>query len=116
MTHSHAHTMSADMQQCLDNCSACHDVCVRTAAHCLKEGGTHADAAHVTLLLDCAQICETSADAMRRGSAQSATICRACADICRACADSCDTLGHAECAAACRTCAESCTQMAAMKM
>ena len=109
-------SMSSAMQDCLANCSDCHDTCVRTAAHCLKEGGKHADAAHVTLLLDCAQICETSADAMLRGSAQSATICRACADICRACADSCDKVGDAECAAACRKCAESCTKMAGMKM
>ena len=108
--------LSADMKQCLDNCSACHDLCLTTVAHCLQMGGTHADAAHITLLLDCAQICETSADAMLRHSAQSATICRACADICRACADSCEKVGMPECAAACRKCAESCTAMAGMKM
>ena len=108
--------MSADMKQCLDNCSDCHHICLTTVAHCLQMGGKHADAAHITLLLDCAQICETSADAMRRHSAQSATICRACADICRACADSCEKVGMSECAAACRKCAASCTGMAGMKM
>ena len=108
--------MSADMTQCLANCSASHDLCLTTVARCLQMGGAHAEVAHITLLLDCAQICDTSADAMRRHSAHSPTICRACADICRACADSCDKVGMTECAAACRKCAESCTRMAGMKM
>jgi len=116
MAHTADQHVSAEMKQCLDDCSSCHDICLTTVAHCLQMGGKHADAAHITLLLDCAQICETSADAMLRHSTQSATICRACADIGRACAVSCDKLSMSDCAAACRKCAESCTKMAGMKM
>ena len=112
---------SSQMQECLDNCRECHSICTETAQHCLQMGGTHAEAAHVRLLLDCAQICQTSADFMLRGSSYHTRTCGICADICSACAESCEQIGADDsmmktCAEVCRRCAASCRQMAQTKM
>ena len=104
------------MQSCIEDCTVCHRACLQAVQTCLRMGGRHAAAEHIALLLDCAQICATSADFMERGSAQHAITCGACAEICRGCAQSCRQLGGAEmesCARACDTCAASCETMAA---
>lgn len=118
MAHTTTTHVSAEMQQCIDECTHCHAVCVATASHCLELGGKHADPAHVGLLLDCAQICQTSADFMLRGSERHQLTCRVCADVCRACAESCERMAGSDemlrqCAEACRRCEQSCERMAA---
>ena len=113
MNHEH---MNQEMQQCIQNCQECHRVCLHKAmSHCLEMGGKHTEPNHFRLMMDCAQICQTSADFMLRGSAHSAHVCAECADVCEACAKSCEAVGEMEeCVAACRKCAESCRKMAAM--
>jgi hypothetical protein len=110
------HEINAAMRECIDECQDCHAVCIETAAHCLMLGGKHASFEHQTLLQDCAQICQTSADYMLRGSTLHRETCRACAAICDRCADACEGMGDdsamKRCAEACRSCAESCRQMA----
>jgi hypothetical protein len=111
------HEISAAMQSCIEECLECHRICVETAAHCLKMGGKHASPEHIGALLDCAQICQTSADFMLRGSSDHGETCDVCATVCARCADSCETLGKDDdlmrrCAQACRRCAESCRDMA----
>lgn len=106
-----------NMQSCIEACEACHRVCLETIVHCLKQGGAHAEARHILLLMDCAQICHTSADFMIRQSAHHADTCGTCAHVCAACADDCERLGQNDrmmqaCAEACRRCAEECRQMA----
>lgn len=109
------HTTEA-MQQCIQECQQCFAVCSETTTHCLSMGGNHATAEHVTMLLDCADICRTAAAFMLRSSPLHARVCGVCADTCAACADSCERIGDDEqmraCAAACRRCAKSCRQMA----
>lgn len=72
--------------------------------------------AHIRLLLDCKQICATSADFMARGSDLHAEICAVCADVCERYARDCEQFGDDPVmrawAEACRRCAESCRQMA----
>jgi hypothetical protein len=80
-------------------------------------GGAHGGAAHVRLLLDCAEICHTSADFMLRGSDLHPLTCGVCAQVCERCADECERLGATDpamkrCAEACRRCAESCRDCA----
>ena len=110
------HQQSAEMDRCIENCHACHDVCVRTVQHCLEKGGRHAEASHVRLLLDCAQICHTSEDFMLRGSDLHVLTCGVCAEVCTRCAEACERMGDdammRECAEVCRRCAASCAQMA----
>jgi len=112
------HQLSDDMRDCITNCSDCHNICVETATHCLEMGGEHAAADHIGLLLDCAQVCATSADFMLRGSTFHPQLCGVCAAVCEQCAIDCERLAGGDdvmlrCAEACRRCAESCRKMAA---
>jgi hypothetical protein len=105
----------SEIDECIDNCTRCHAICVETLAHCIAKGGKHAAPVQVRLLEDCAQICATSADFMLRGSDMHAHTCGACAEICARCAEECDRMADDEmmlqCAEACRQCAESCRRM-----
>lgn len=112
------HQISDEMRQCIRNCSDCRNICTETVIHCLEMGGKHAEAHHIHLLLDCAQICATSADFMLRGSELHGRVCGVCADVCDACAADCERLAGnddlmARCAETCRRCAASCRRMAA---
>jgi hypothetical protein len=105
------------MRQCIDDCVRCHEICLSTIPYCLEQGGKHVTEAHITLLLDCAAICATTADFILRGSDEHARICAACAAICHRCAEDCAEFPDDEvmraCAGACRQCADSCDRMAA---
>lgn len=113
-------TKSPQMQECITNCLDCHAICVQTATHCLDMGGEHAGRKHQVTMLDCAQICATSADFMLRDSPMYATTCNACAEACRRCAEECERMARGDqmmqqCAEVCRRCAKSCEQMAHMQ-
>jgi hypothetical protein len=110
--------MSVEMENCIQNCDDCHAICTSTLAHCLQMGGEHATHSHIRLLLDCAQICQTSADFMLRGSALHHRTCAVCAEVCDRCAEDCEKYHDDEtmrqCAEMCRQCAGSCRSMANM--
>jgi hypothetical protein len=110
--------VSAEMQECIQNCLDCHAICVETATYCVQMGGKHAEPTHVRLLMDCAQICATSADFMLRQSELHGHACAVCAEVCERCAQSCEEMGDdaqmRACAEMCRRCAESCRRMANM--
>ena len=107
----------SSIQTCIDNCTECHQACVRTIAHCLQKGGTYADPKHIQLLQDCTRICEVSSSFMIRQSAFHGLTCEVCAKICIACAESCDAFDSDDvmkkCAEICRKCAKSCEEMSA---
>jgi hypothetical protein len=110
--------MTASMDECIRNCTECHTICVKTVTHCLGVGGKHADQAHIRMLLDCAQICATSADFMTRGSPLHRLTCGTCAEICQQCADDCERMAEGDqqmlqCVEMCRRCAASCRDMEA---
>lgn len=109
-------TRSEDLQHCIDECESCRDVCLRAVMHCLHEGGRHAAAGHMTALLDCVDMCATSATFMVRESPRHPRVCEACAETCDACAKSCEAFPDDDvmrrCAEECRRCAESCREMA----
>lgn len=111
------HAMSQEMEQCIQNCQDCHRICLETAIHCLGMGGKHAAQAHIRVLLDCAEICQASANFMIRGSEFHGATCGVCADVCTRCADECERIGPDEmmrrCIETCHRCAESCRAMAA---
>ena len=111
------HEIGGEMRECIQRCTDCHNVCLETVGHCLQLGGPHAEANHIRLLLDCAQICATSADFMLRGSDLHGRICGVCAEVCERCAEDCERFGDDEqmrrCAEECRRCADSCRRMAA---
>lgn len=114
--HLTATSLSSEMQECIHNCSDCHDVCLAQVLHCLEMGGEHAAPAHIRLLLDCADACGTSRDFMLRSSEFHSRTCGICADICEKCADECERLADGDeqmlkCAEICRVCADSCRRM-----
>jgi hypothetical protein len=106
-----------EMRECITACQQCASICLATVPHCLTRGGAHAAADHIRTLLDCADICTTSAAFMSRGSSLHVRTCELCADICDECAESCDGIAAADdamqaCLAACKRCAQTCRDMA----
>ncbi|RKH53679.1 four-helix bundle copper-binding protein [Corallococcus sp. AB049A] len=104
-----------EMRECIDNCLSCHRVCLEALADGLQRGGKLAEPGHLRLLMDCADICDTSARFMLRGSDLHSRTCFACAEVCAACATACEETGleglMKACAEACRRCEESCRRM-----
>jgi hypothetical protein len=106
------------MRECINNCTNCHNICLETVTHYLQMGGKHAEASHIRLLLDCAEICATSANFMLRGSDLHARTCGVCAEVCDRSAIECERIGPDDqmmqrCAEMCRRCADTCRRMAA---
>jgi hypothetical protein len=115
---SHEHTHDA-MQEAIEEMLNCHAVCTMTLQHCLASGGgDHTEVNLVGILLDCAEICQTGANFMLRGSPYHVITCAACAELCRACEESCRSMSSDEqlshCADVCASCAECCDRMAEM--
>jgi hypothetical protein len=111
-----ANQLSEDMRRCIEQCLACHSVCTEMVTHCLEKSGKYADVDQIRLLLDCAEICRTSAGFMMRGSDLHALTCGVCAEVCERCAIACEKMADdpamKRCAEECRRCAVSCRQMA----
>ena len=74
MTHHSEDHRSQAMNECIDNCTQCHAICLETINYCLGKGGAHAAPEHIALLATCADICATSADAMLRGASVHVTV------------------------------------------
>lgn len=102
-------------QACIESCWRSHVMCIETEHYCLEKGGTHVMAAHLTLLADCAEMCDKTANSLLRSSSQHAAVCVACAQLCDACAQNCETFTDDErmllCARTCRECAGHCREM-----
>jgi hypothetical protein len=108
---------TSEMQECIDNCSECSNVCLQTISHCLSLGGKPAESNQIQLLAECAEICRASAKFLCLGSKHYRETCGLCAEICEECAEECERVGGddeqmKQCAKICRTCAQSCQEMA----
>ncbi len=113
MTH-HLSSHSPEMKDCIEECWNCHSICLQSIDHCLRRGGEHVRSERIRLLMDCAEICQTSYNTMLSGSPFHMRTCEICAEICDLCAESCEKISDdqmRECAQACRSCAESCRNM-----
>lgn len=108
---------NADIDTCIENCIECHRICLETLQYCLRLGGRHAEPEHIRRLADCADICQTTADFLIRGSELHRETSAVCGEICGRCADDCAALAGndlqlQECAETCAQCAESCRELA----
>lgn len=105
--------MQDAMESAIKACLDCHSTCLQTAMNdCLEEGGRHVGAAHLRLMLNCAELCQTSANFMLSNSPLHARVCAVCAEACEACARSCEEIGGmADCRDECLRCAKSCRSM-----
>lgn len=105
--------MDFPMQEAITACLDCHSMCLRTAmTYCLEKGGRHVEQKHLRLMLNCAELCQTSANFMLSDSPLHGRVCAVCAEACDACAKSCEQVGDMrECVEECRSCAKSCRTM-----
>jgi hypothetical protein len=109
MKHHDAETLSS-----IDACFDCHRSCTATALdHCLRVGGKHVDHDHFGLLLNCADVCLTTAKLLLADSAFHEPQCAVCAEVCFACAESCRKLGGMDdCVRICLACGDLCRALA----
>jgi hypothetical protein len=102
----------------LIECLHCREVCEDTVGHALRLGGAHAEDERIGALLDCAEVCRTTATFIRRGSAVVGQTASVAADLCERAAEACapfaDDGAMAACEAACHRCAEWCRRLAAL--
>lgn len=105
--------MMMPMQDAIKACLDCHSMCLHMATgYCLERGGRHVEQKHLRLMLNCAELCQTSANFMLSESPLHGRVCLICAEVCEACAKSCEQVGDMrECAEECRSCAKSCRTM-----
>ncbi|HEY5801042.1 MAG TPA: four-helix bundle copper-binding protein [Burkholderiaceae bacterium] len=108
------HPAPRSTQACMDMCTQCHQTCLHEALQFgLKAGGKHTETDHFRLMMNCAEICQTSANFQLSDSPYGAKLAALCAEICTACADSCEQLGDMpDVVEACRQCAQCCTALA----
>jgi hypothetical protein len=104
----------AETQSSIDACFDCHRACTETAFdHCLRVGGKHTAREHFGLMLDCADVCLTTAKFLLSDNQFHERLCAVCAETCFACAESCRKLGGMDdCVRACLTCGDLCRAMA----
>lgn len=109
--------LSQSVQDCIDACRDCQIVCMETLTYCMEKGGKHAEPSHLGLMMDCAAICQVSANLMLRGSDFQMDMCQTCAEVCQRCADDCRRMGDDEkmkrCADICEKCSQTCRKMSA---
>jgi hypothetical protein len=88
----------------------CHQACVEAMSYGLQQRGESAHLLHARLMLDCAEMCDTTRDMMLRSSDFAHQVAGLCADVCERCAASCERVGQGmeACALACRRCAAAC--------
>jgi len=113
----HQTQANPELNACIQACLECFRSCQSLSlTHCLQEGGKHVEPEHFRLMMDCAELCRSTATLMMNGSPYHARACGLCAEVCRACGESCKDLdGMEACVRACEECAESCERMAAMR-
>jgi uncharacterized protein Yka (UPF0111/DUF47 family) len=109
-----AATEQNSMQECIENCNECHQLCLETISHYLNLDQKENDTQLLQILFDCAYICQVSADFLIRKSNCHAELCEVCAQICLKCADACNPMKDdqfKDCEEACRRCADTCQEM-----
>ena len=96
--------------RCVAACMACQQTCLSCADACLSEQHPEMLRPCITLDLDCADICGTTAAVLLRfsrpGPQPLQAQVAACAQACRSCAEECRR--HADMHEHCRICAEAC--------
>jgi len=95
--------LSKQTRECITELMACHSICLSAAmTRQLEADHSHNRPQHLRLMLDCAEICVFTADALARKSQFHSPICALCADICETAAKDFQQLtGFTDCAEAC---------------
>lgn len=103
------------MNDCIQACNDTHEAALRTFAWATVEGFQEMTPEFVRLLSDCAEITQTAANFMLRGSQLHYETCKACEEVCEAVFEACEQSGLDEIAdfkAQVKACADKCREMA----
>lgn len=99
------------MQAFVAACNLCHQRCLQAAVN-YKTGEKPIEIEHFRLMMNCAEICQMSANFQLSNPDFHRYLYGICADVCEMSATSCEQIGGMnECVTACRDCAASCQQM-----
>lgn len=104
-------------QKCIDDCNRCAQACYECFKLCLNEQDIASRKVCISLLIECAQMCQMSATHMAMDGQFAKEHCTMCASVCERCAQECGkfTDPHcSECTEVCTKCAAECKAMAAM--
>jgi len=104
--------LSINRDEAIRNALECHRITTLCLQHCLTMSGIHSEQRHITVLKECADLCQITADFMIENSDFSDEICNLCARLCELCAESCfvvdpNDLIMEACISSCRECAAS---------
>lgn len=125
MLQTHPQAIQGDLEALVRGIEACHEcgeTCTSCADACLGEKGVESLRRCITLNLNCAAVCETTAQLLtRRTEADWELILsqlQACVMACRLCGAECEKHAHHHehcrvCAEACRRCEEACNRILA---
>ncbi len=108
--------LSQEMQECIQKCLDCHNICLKTFNDCVRQGGELREDRCIRLLISCADMCRTTASFAFRGFQLYERVCLICAEVCELCVGELDRMpGDAlkACAEICSQCAECCKQIPA---
>lgn len=106
-----------EMQACIDACQKCAQDCYECFQECLNEPDLTGRKNCISMLIECAMMCQMSVATMAMSGKFAKLHCQLCAQLCDQCAQECAIFKDThcqECAKLCRTCAELCRNMAAM--
>lgn len=107
------------LRACIEACVSTSQTCTACADACLSENVVEDLTRCIRTDLDCADICQTTANVLSRHTGFDANVTRAivgaCAVACAACADECGQHTEHEhcrvCAEACRNCRRACDEL-----
>ncbi len=99
----------------LASLAECHEMCIVAMLHSLDEGGYFAEKDHITMLMDCAEICHEASDFYLRDSSFAGDMLDLCASVCEDCSKHCAVFFEDQimdqCSEVCDNCAKACRAM-----
>jgi hypothetical protein len=104
-------------QACIDSCNRCAQACYECFQACLNDIDAHARKNCISMLVECAKMCQMAVTMMAMSSKYSQEHCSVCAKICDSCANECRMFQDdhcTKCANECKACADQCRNMASM--
>lgn len=104
-------------QSCIDACGKCAQACYECFHACLNEPDLKERKNCISMLVECAMMCQMSVSMMSMNGQYAKEHCSICAKICDNCAMECKMFQDQhckDCAQICETCAQECRKMSGM--
>ncbi|GIM30722.1 ferredoxin [Clostridium polyendosporum] len=104
-------------QACIYECNRCAQACYECFKACLNEPDVADRKNCMSILVECAKVCEMSSTLLSMNTEFAKDYCNLCAVVCDKCAEECEKFKdeHCQkCAHECGTCADECSRMGGM--